>query len=475
MAGMTILQKMLCWIILLTNSVLGLQPAAMPTFFTRPNYIPQGGFAVVDVANAAARLALPQLAAVGRVVSQADTASVWALKANGLAANAADWRCLGASAIASDNPPGSAAAASATFEVVSAVAGNSVCIGSRTYTLANRAKQACAMPLSGFCSSSGNVTVTVTGALLDSSPQVFSVAVQAGDSGVVVAGKIKTALEAAITVAYTPSVGAGMLALTAKVAAANDSTMAMAFTNGHGIPNAVSGYGAVPGNWLAPNTVVADPDPAAVVVNLVAAINGDLSNSVIISGISSPAHANRTLLYAGVSTYFGTDMWTDSGTQTPGQLAVLYKSGNTWIYNSNAVGEFIPSYIASNESFTASPAGLTGWTVSHGTGPPTVVAGGVYGGGTLPHEDGTAAASVDGGGYPILIFTASEVGTAGNAIPVSATIASGGVVGGWDYLTGGVDGVPAALLGQDCIVNEEFFYKCVSLSPVKWAGPFLTE
>jgi len=348
----------------------------MPTFFTRPDYIPFVGFAVVDVANAAARLALPQLAAVGRVVSQADTASVWALKPGGLAANAADWRCIGASAIASDNPPGSSEAASAMIQVVSAGVGTVVSIGSRNYMLANRRKQVCLLVLSGFCTSSGNVTVTVTGALI-TSPQVFSVAVQAHDSGVAVAGKIKTALEVpSITGAYTPSLSAGMLALTANVAAANDPTLAMAFTNGHGIPDTVSGgYGGVPGNSLAPDTVFADPDPAAVVANLVAAINGGVG--------------------AGV----------------------------------------------------------------------------VYGSGTLPHEDGTAAASVDGSGYAILTFTANEVGSAGNAIPVTSTISNGGVVGP-DHLTGSVDGTPAALLGQDCIVNEESFYKCVSLSPVRWVGPF---
>lgn len=33
-------------------------------------------------------------------------------------------------------------------------------------------------------------------------------------------------------------------------------------------------------------------------------------------------------------------------------------------------------------------------------------------------------------------------------------------------------GTPAAFLGQECIVSEECFFKCVRLSPVKWIGPF---
>lgn len=39
-------------------------------------------------------------------------------------------------------------------------------------------------------------------------------------------------------------------------------------------------------------------------------------------------------------------------------------------------------------------------------------------------------------------------------------------------LTSATEGTPAERLGQDAIVNEEVFHKCVRLSPVKWVGPF---
>lgn len=39
-------------------------------------------------------------------------------------------------------------------------------------------------------------------------------------------------------------------------------------------------------------------------------------------------------------------------------------------------------------------------------------------------------------------------------------------------LTGEYSGTPAIAVGQDAILDEESFYKCVRLSPVKWVGPF---
>jgi hypothetical protein len=69
--------------------------------FSNPAYITPGvggggsSFVALSVANSAARLALPQIAAVGNAVIQSDDSSVWALKAAGHAVNTADWTCLG--------------------------------------------------------------------------------------------------------------------------------------------------------------------------------------------------------------------------------------------------------------------------------------------------------------------------------------------------------------------------------------------
>ena len=83
--------------------------------FSNPRYIPAASFDVLDVADAAARLALPRNIAEGRAIRQLDAATLWALKAGGHAAHAADWVCMAAPAV-SAGVPVNAAAASLTVD-----------------------------------------------------------------------------------------------------------------------------------------------------------------------------------------------------------------------------------------------------------------------------------------------------------------------------------------------------------------------
>lgn len=73
----------------------------MPNEFSNPGYIPPppdgsaATYAVLEVADATARLALPQPSALGRTIKQLDDSSMWSLVPNGLAANPADWILMG--------------------------------------------------------------------------------------------------------------------------------------------------------------------------------------------------------------------------------------------------------------------------------------------------------------------------------------------------------------------------------------------
>jgi hypothetical protein len=85
--------------ILLTPPPIREKPPPMPTI-SDPAYIPppdgaNTSFAILEVADAAARLALPQPSAVGRAIKQLDDNSQWALVPGGNASDAASWRRLG--------------------------------------------------------------------------------------------------------------------------------------------------------------------------------------------------------------------------------------------------------------------------------------------------------------------------------------------------------------------------------------------
>jgi hypothetical protein len=73
---------------------------AMPLEFTNPAYVPAPAdgsaatFSLLDVPDAAARLALPQPSAVGRAIRQMDDLSVWSLVPGGTASDPSDWICI---------------------------------------------------------------------------------------------------------------------------------------------------------------------------------------------------------------------------------------------------------------------------------------------------------------------------------------------------------------------------------------------
>jgi hypothetical protein len=76
----------------------------------------------------------------------------------------------------------------------------------------------------------GDVTVTVTGALVGNSPKAIEVTVAESDADTVVAGKIRTALQAQtdITTNYTVGGTGANVSLTAKATAANDTNLNIA-------------------------------------------------------------------------------------------------------------------------------------------------------------------------------------------------------------------------------------------------------
>lgn len=80
----------------------------------------------------------------------------------------------------------------------------------------------------------GNVSVVVTSAIATGSPITTPVAVANDDTAAQVAGKIRTALGlvAAITTHYTVGGSDATVSLTAKVKAANDATLNIAYANG---------------------------------------------------------------------------------------------------------------------------------------------------------------------------------------------------------------------------------------------------
>lgn len=86
----------------------------------------------------------------------------------------------------------------------------------------------------GTITLTGNATVTITGDGLVGSPIVLSVPVVNADTATVVAGKIRTALNADVNIATWAVVGGTgtAVSLTKLDAEANDSTMNIAYTNG---------------------------------------------------------------------------------------------------------------------------------------------------------------------------------------------------------------------------------------------------
>lgn len=83
-------------------------------------------------------------------------------------------------------------------------------------------------------SAGGNAAVVVTGAALENSPITFAVAVATSDDASAVAGKIRTALAANENIddAYTVSGATDAVILTAKVKAANDTSLNIAVSTG---------------------------------------------------------------------------------------------------------------------------------------------------------------------------------------------------------------------------------------------------
>jgi hypothetical protein len=97
----------------------------------------------------------------------------------------------------------------------------------------NNGKQIETAVIVGTITGSGDATVTLTSALVAGNSVVMSVAVLENDTATIVAGKIRAAmaLESEITDHYTIGGTGANVSLTALVAAANDGTLNIAYTN----------------------------------------------------------------------------------------------------------------------------------------------------------------------------------------------------------------------------------------------------
>lgn len=90
----------------------------------------------------------------------------------------------------------------------------------------------------GTASGSGNVTATLTAANVTGSPLATTVAIASGDTATVWAGKVRTSLAAVTAISKRFTIGGtgADIVLTAKRAAANDTTLNLALANGSPSP-----------------------------------------------------------------------------------------------------------------------------------------------------------------------------------------------------------------------------------------------
>jgi phage tail sheath gpL-like len=90
----------------------------------------------------------------------------------------------------------------------------------------------------GTATASGNVTVVITGAILDSNPRTIQVPVANGDTAAVWGGKVRAALlrDGDIVTHYLVGGTGAEIMLTARKAAANDGTLNINLTNGSPSP-----------------------------------------------------------------------------------------------------------------------------------------------------------------------------------------------------------------------------------------------
>ena len=185
-------------------------------------------------------------------------------------------------------------------------------------------------------------------------------------------------------------------------------------------------------------------------------ITPSTKDQMVISAITTPTSANRTLLYAGIDPVSGSKIWTHDGNQStvfPAGGAMLYCTGGVWWYLSRSAGSLITDYQATKTSAATWPDTLTAWTVTMGgVGSPTVTAA------------TTTAAQL------IAAVNASTAFTNGTVI-ASAVGTVTGIVAAVSSanLAGGITGTPGSV-GQECYVNLSTVHKCVQTTPVKWVA-----
>lgn len=306
-----------------------------------PNCPPDGSnvcFSLIVVAAAAARLALPQANAQGRLVRDEDTQEVFVLKPFGVAWQADDWELVLNPAASLGLPlertteqgaPLSAAKAVGTFTLAgNVVNGKIVTIGTRSYTGRTTVlqKETATVIAAGGATSTGNLTVTVTtlGEVI-----VFTVPL---DSGVqTTATLIATAIafafsnNAVLTARYTITHPTDTLVLETKAHAANDATLNIAIAAAHGVGAVVSSVNTTAGVTTAVNEFKIGASASDSLDNLIAAITG-AAGAGTLYGTGSVAHAVVTAI-AGAGDTMTT---TAKAYGTAGNIASTTDANGSW-------------------------------------------------------------------------------------------------------------------------------------------------
>ena len=410
----------------------------MPHEFSNPRYIPAasdvsaGTFALLNVADAAARLVLPQPSAVGRAVRQLDDFSVWALIPGGHAAHSADWVCLFAPA--------------AVFTLIE-VANQTARWALPQLTAVGRVVRQldygylCVLKPNGLASNPADWMVLVD-------PNAFAAADPGG-------GLVASALQGLRTLTRTveegPPVDGAFGSLTVAPGGADAASNQFIIT---ALVTDTLHFIMYPPTSKVTSDVSFDETQRSIEVHPGTLAAMKVSGTIYAdAGTAHPIPETR-LLYEGEEAehhrYSDNGTWSDINSFAQWNLGrwVLY------LWDGNAT---YASWHSTAPADPATPDLVTTWVpdgVAHGT--PVV----------------TPLVSVAAQVVASLAAIEQEVFT---AVLPEGSAGLGAVAAYPGHLISPVQGTGADFLSQECIIGEECFYKCVRKIPAKWIGPFAAE
>lgn len=406
----------------------------MPHEFSNPKYIPAAAdgaaaFAVVNVADAAARLALPQPSAVGRAVRQLDDGSIWSLIPGGHAAHGADWVCLFAPA-----------AVFTLIEVADQVARWALPQLTAMGRVVRQLDYGFLFVLKpdGLASNPSDWML-----LID--PNAFAAADPGG-------GLVASALQGLRTLTRTveegPPEDGDFGSLTVAPGGADAATNQFVISS---LVTDTLHFIMFPPTSKVTTDVSVDETQRAIEVHPGTLAAMKVSGSIYASaGTTKPIPETR-LRYGGEDG--GYHKYTDTATPSYTHAGAFWSGGHWVLYLWDGDATYA-SWHSTAPANPATPDLVTTWVpdgAAHGTPVVTPLV--------------SVAAQV------VASLAAIEQGTFTVALPEGSD-GMGAVVAYPGRLFSPVQGTAADFLSQECIVGEECFYKCVRKLPVKWIGPF---